>query len=283
MSNENSSPAEQKAALRCYPIDQWYEFALPTKAPIGSPGPMRDVYEAVVQMVFEAWQACYEPLADRDAFIETMVIPLGYSTGVAIGKIHYYEASLNVLSPTFLELVNKARDQASRVLSVCERIRDEKDVDLTIMERMAAARPFDPYALIPPLRKALTDYIARTANPGAFPMVPDTIDEIADAIASRGKAVVEVVKPEGQTLSHNEVAVLRAVEAIGVLATNERIERRLGESLPGDKRPENLSLGTIRSTRKALIDKGLLIARSKKSGVELTAKGKSAIAKPAVF
>ena len=163
---------------------------------------MRDVYEAVLQMVFEAWQACYEPLADRDAFIETMVIPLSRSTGVAIGKIHYYEASLNILSPRFLNLVIEARDQASRVLSVCESILDDKDVDLNTMERMAAARPFDPYQLIPPIRQAIMDYIARTVNQSAVPVI-----EAASVPGGRGKKNKGDKKTKGKDIDPRMVAI----------------------------------------------------------------------------
>ena len=215
MSNGNSSPAEQKAALRCYPIEQWYEFVLQTKAPNGSPGPMRYVYEAVVQMVFHAWQACYETPARRDEFIEIMVIRLENSLGMAIGKLLYHEASLNISSPSFLNLVIEARDQASRVLSVCESIRDDKDADLNLMERMAAARPFDPYELIPPLRKAINDYITRTANPGAFPMLPFTVDEIAAAVASRGKAVGPAVPAQNDMKSFGNLELQQLALALG--------------------------------------------------------------------
>jgi hypothetical protein len=135
-------------------LAEWDSQKLRMEAPIGTPTPLREVYAALANAVFQAWQARYKPTFDSQvAFREAIAVPLSDALKTA-GTI---------LDQNKIWLRAKASEAFDAFLAVMEEVRDINyacghvmlgQVEGSPTAYLLSQRPFNAYSLIDRMERA---------------------------------------------------------------------------------------------------------------------------------
>jgi hypothetical protein len=101
-------------------LSEWDSGQLKIEAPQGTPSPLREVYAAVAQAVFEAWQARYKPTFDsRMVFKEAVARPLANALTAARKLLDHEEVLLRARTPDAFDAFQAAMKEVERINFAC--------------------------------------------------------------------------------------------------------------------------------------------------------------------
>ena len=168
MSDESTDTAPSAPDLSV-----WDAEKLPIMAPTGTPSPLREVYAAVAEAVFNAWEARYSPTFDAiNAFKEAIAVPLTNALGNAGTMLAQNEIWLQAHAPEAFAAFQAAMEEAKNINHACGYV-ILGQVNASPTAYLAAQRPFDAYSLMGRIRKETCLAAARHSQPTSAGDVSD--------------------------------------------------------------------------------------------------------------